>query len=238
MIKTPWGMVVFINFTARIKLPWSFFISSVHFSQSVMSDSLQPNGPQHTRPLCPSPTSRVYPNSCPSSQWCHPAISSSVVPLSPCPQSFPASGSFQMSQLFTSGGQSMALAKVFALLLTLSFNLIYLSTSSPFQVLPLHDLELSWRDQQMNPSPQPLSQHCPSTRAPAVYDGHDWQGNMSMTLQMPPPACTSLLLQKHMSGQSPALAVCSIMCLSCVFPEELNTSGENVHTLSGNRTLQ
>ena len=142
MIKTPWGMVVFINFTARIKLPRSFFISSVQFSQSVVSDSLQPNGPQHTRPLCPSPTSRVYPNSCPSSQWCHPAISSSVVPFSPCPQSFPASVSFQMSQLFTSGGQSMALAKVFALLLTLSFNLIYLSTS--LSLLPLPGPSSAW----------------------------------------------------------------------------------------------
>ena len=58
------------------------------------------------RPLCPSPTPGVYPNSCPLSRWCHPAISSSVVPFSSCPQSFPASGSFQMSQLFTSGGQN------------------------------------------------------------------------------------------------------------------------------------
>ena len=62
--------------------------------------------PQHARPPCPSPTHRVYPNSCPLSPWCHPTISSSVVPFSSCSQSFPASGSFQMSQLFTSGGQS------------------------------------------------------------------------------------------------------------------------------------
>ena len=72
-----------------------------------MSDSLRPHEPQHARPPCPSPTPRVYPNSCPLSQWCHPTISSSVVPFSSCPQSFPASGSFQMSQLFTSGGQSI-----------------------------------------------------------------------------------------------------------------------------------
>ena len=63
--------------------------------------------PKHTKPPCPSPTPRVYPNSCPLSQWCHPAISSSTVPFSSCPQSFPASGSFQMSQLFSWGGQSI-----------------------------------------------------------------------------------------------------------------------------------
>jgi len=80
--------------------------SSVQFSRSVMSDSLQPHELQYTRPPCPSPTPRVHPNSCPSSQWCHPAISSSVVPFSFCPQSLPASESFPMSQLFTWGGQS------------------------------------------------------------------------------------------------------------------------------------
>ena len=71
-----------------------------------MSDSLQRYESQHARPLCPSPTPRVYSNSCPSSQWCHPAISSSVVPFFSCPQSLPKSGSFPMSQLFTLGGQS------------------------------------------------------------------------------------------------------------------------------------
>ena len=79
--------------------------SSFQFGCSVMSDSLQPHGLQHTRPPCPSTTSRVYSNSCPLSLWC-PPISSSVSPFSSCPQSFPASGSFPMSQLFTSGGQS------------------------------------------------------------------------------------------------------------------------------------
>jgi len=79
---------------------------SFQFSRSVMSDSLQPHELQHARPPCPSPTPRVYPNSCPLSQGCHPTISSSVAPFSSCPQSFPASGSFQMSQLFASGGQS------------------------------------------------------------------------------------------------------------------------------------
>ena len=80
--------------------------SSVRFSRSVMSDSLWPHGLQHTRPPCPSPTPRVHPNSCPLSRWCHPAISSSVIPFSSHLQSFPASGSFQMSQCFSSGGQS------------------------------------------------------------------------------------------------------------------------------------
>ena len=72
-----------------------------------MSDSLGPHEPQHTRPPCPSPTPRVHPNSCLLSRWCHPTISSSVVPFSSCPQSFPVSGSFPMSQLFTSGDQSI-----------------------------------------------------------------------------------------------------------------------------------
>ena len=81
--------------------------SSVQFSRSVVSNSSQPHGPQHTRPPCPSPTPRVYSNSCPLSRWCHPTISSSVIPFSSCLQSFPASGSFQMSQFFTSGGQSI-----------------------------------------------------------------------------------------------------------------------------------
>ena len=72
--------------------------------------TLRPHGLQHARPPCPSPTPRVYSNSCPLSRWCHPTISSSVVPFSSCPQSFPASGSFQMSHLFTSGSQSIGVA--------------------------------------------------------------------------------------------------------------------------------
>ena len=80
--------------------------ASVQLSRSVVSDSLWPHESQHTRPPCPSPTPGVYSNSCPSSRWCHPAISYSVVPFSSCPQSLPASGSSPMSQLFASGGQS------------------------------------------------------------------------------------------------------------------------------------
>ena len=81
-------------------------LSSVRFSRSVVSDSLQPHELQPARPPCPSPTPRVYSNSCPSSWWCHPAMSSSVVPSSSCPQSLPAWGSFPASQLFAWGGQS------------------------------------------------------------------------------------------------------------------------------------
>ena len=80
--------------------------SSVQFSHSVMSNSLQPHGLQQARLPCPSPTPRVYSNSCPLSQWCHPTISSSVVPFSSCFHSFPASGSFPISQFFTSGSGS------------------------------------------------------------------------------------------------------------------------------------
>ena len=79
---------------------------SVQFSRSVVSDSLWPHGLQHTRLPCPSPTPEAYSNSCPSSQWCHPTISSSFVPFSSRLQSLPAPGSFQMSQFFTSGAQS------------------------------------------------------------------------------------------------------------------------------------
>ena len=82
-----------------------YSISSVQFSRSVVSNSLQPHESQHARPPCPSPTAGVHSNSHPSSQWCHPAISSSAVPFSSCPQSLPASETFPMSQLFTWGGQ-------------------------------------------------------------------------------------------------------------------------------------
>ena len=85
-------------------------ISSVQFNHSIVSNSLQPHEPQHTRPPCPSQTPGVHPNPCPSSQWCHPTISSSVIPFSSCPQSFPASGSFPVSQLFASGGQSIGVS--------------------------------------------------------------------------------------------------------------------------------
>ena len=101
------------QFTCCSSLAWRILsitllaYSSAQFSCSVVSDSLRSHEKQHARPPRPSPTPRVHPNSCPSSWWCHPTISSTVVPFSSCPQSFPASGSFLMSQLFTSGGPSI-----------------------------------------------------------------------------------------------------------------------------------
>ena len=83
---------------------------SIQFSHSVVSDSLWPHELQHARPPCPSPTPGVYPNSCLLSQWCHPTISFSVLPFSSCPQSFPASGTFQMSQLFASGSHNIGVS--------------------------------------------------------------------------------------------------------------------------------
>ena len=108
----------------------------VQFSLSVMSNSLWPHGLQHARPPCPSPTPRVYSNSCPSSQWCHPTISSSVIPLSSCLQSVPASGSFQISQFFASGGQRCGV-------------------SASASVLPMVGSPCSLRDsQESSPKPQ------------------------------------------------------------------------------------
>ena len=106
-------MVHFFNFhfcclsiIFNLKINMHKHLCSVQFSHSVMSGSLQPHGPQHARLPYPSPTPRAYSNSCPLNRWCHPTISSSVIPFSFHLQSFPALGSFQMSQLFTSDGQS------------------------------------------------------------------------------------------------------------------------------------
>ena len=103
------------SLTPRLKIHSVWYLgtvdfSSIQFSRSVMSNSLWPCGLQHARPPCPSPVLGVYPNLGPLSRWCHPTISSSGVPFSFCPQSFPASGSFQMSQLFASGGQSIGVS--------------------------------------------------------------------------------------------------------------------------------
>ena len=100
-----WDMI-FENNPKRFEDGMEQRLFSVQFSRSVMSDSLWLHKLQHTRPPCPSPTPRVYSNSCPLSRWCHPTISSSVVPFSSCPQFSPASGSFQINQFFASGGQS------------------------------------------------------------------------------------------------------------------------------------
>ena len=97
----------FYNYQERLARKDSLQFSSVQFSRSVVSNPLPSHEPQHARPPCPSPTPGVHPNSCPLSQWCHPNISSSVIPLPSHPQFFPASGSFQKSELFASGGQSI-----------------------------------------------------------------------------------------------------------------------------------
>ena len=98
--------------------PLEFLINSVQFSHSIVSDSLRPHEPQHARPPCPSTTTRIYSNSCPLSWWCHPTISSSVIPFSSCLQSFPALGSFPMSQFFASGGYSIGVSASAAVLPT------------------------------------------------------------------------------------------------------------------------
>ena len=105
-MSTPCSAHRMIPITRYLEIWSRIQFSSVQFSPSVMSHSLRPHESQHARPPCPSPTPGVHSDSCPSSQWCHPAISSSVIPFSSCPQSLPASESFPMSQLFTWGGQS------------------------------------------------------------------------------------------------------------------------------------
>ena len=117
------------------------------FSCSVVSNSLRPHGLQHARPPCPSATPGVYSNSCPLSQWCHPTISSSVIPFSSHLQSFPASGSFPVSQLFTSGGQNIRVSASTSISMSISlYNLhlylfslylfLYLPPSFPLSFLP------------------------------------------------------------------------------------------------------
>ena len=101
------GPFISLRFLNACEISYQILIhSSVQISRSVVSDSLRPHESQHARPPCPSPSPGVHSNSHPSNQWCHPAISSSVVSFSSCPQSLPASESFPMSQLFTWGGQS------------------------------------------------------------------------------------------------------------------------------------
>ena len=105
-----WPLLSFPNWLAYWVQHFHSIIFSVQFSHSVKSNSLQSHGLQHARPPCPSLTPRVYSNSCPLSQWCHPTISSSVIPFSSCLQSFPASGSFPVSQFFALDGQSIGIS--------------------------------------------------------------------------------------------------------------------------------
>ena len=98
------------SLVVALKTKHSLAFSSVQYSRSVVSNSLRPHGAQHSKPPCPSPTPGVHSNSCPLHWWCHPTISSSVIPFSSCLQSFPASGSFPMSQFFASGDQSIGVS--------------------------------------------------------------------------------------------------------------------------------
>ena len=114
MKKSLWSLIVLLwswaAFFSNTHLDSGHYFSSFWFSHSVVYDSLWPSGLQHTRLPCPSPTPRAYSKSCPLSRWCHPTVSSSVIPFSSCLQSFPASGSFPMSQFFTSGGQNIGVS--------------------------------------------------------------------------------------------------------------------------------
>ena len=154
--------------------------SSVQFSHSVMSYSLRPHESQHARPPCPSPTPGVHPDSRPSSQWCNPAISSSVVPFSSCPQSLPASESFPMSRLFASGGQSTGVSAL------ASFLPKNTQDWSPLEWTGWISLQSS---QESSPTPQFKSinssalsfLHSPTLRKNHRFDYMDlcWQSNIS-----------------------------------------------------------
>ena len=113
---TIWGYSMRCGILRSISGLYPLDASSVQFSCSVVSDSLRPHESQHTRPPCPSSTPRVHPNSCPLSQWCHPAISSSIVPFSSCPQSLPVSESFPISHLFAWGSQSIGVSSLASVL--------------------------------------------------------------------------------------------------------------------------
>ena len=152
-----------------------FFIS-VHFSCSVMSDSLRPHILQHASLPCPSPTPGAYPNSCPLSRWCHPTISSFVIPFSSCPQSFPASGSFQMSQLFTSGGQSIGVSA--------STSVLPMNTQDWFSLGWTGWIPCSPRDsQESSPTPQFKSINSSVLsflHSPTLTSIHDYWKNHSL----------------------------------------------------------
>ena len=145
------------------------------FSRSVVSDSLRPHESQHARPPCPSPTPRIHPNPCPSSRWCHPTISSSVFPFSSCPQSFPASGSFQMSQLSASGGQSIGVSA--------SVSVLPMNTQDWFPLGWTVGSPCSPRDsQESSPTPQfkSINSSAPSfLYSPTLTSIHDYWKNHS-----------------------------------------------------------
>ena len=164
-----------LNFTVlEFPSPWGTRTAqiSVQFSHPVVSKSLRPHEPQHARPPCPSPTPGVHPNPCTLSRWCHPTISSSVVPFSSCPQSFPASGSFQMSQLFASNGQSIRVSNLKAALISPAcLKLQILSTQAlcdPDQLFLFHIY--------------PPSQH--ASYIPASADHRNWDQGCAMSLYL------------------------------------------------------
>ena len=150
--------------------------SPVQLSRSVVSDSLQPHGPQHARLPCPSPTPRAYSNSCPSSPWCHPNISSSVVPFSSRLRSFSASGSFPMSQFFTLGGQSIGVSA--------STSVLPMNIQDWFPLGWTGWISLQSRDsQESSPTPQFKSINSSALSflcSPTLTSIHDYLKNQSL----------------------------------------------------------
>ena len=153
--------------------------SSVHFSRSVVSDSLRPHESQHARPPCPSPTPGIHSDSCPSNQWCHPAISSSVIPFSSCPQSLPATESFPVSQLFAWSGQSTRVSA-----LASSFQRNPRASRADLLQNGLVGSPCSPRDsQESSPTPQFKSIHSSALSllpSPTLTSIHDYWKNPSL----------------------------------------------------------
>ena len=154
-----------------------FHISSVQFSRLVVSDSLRPRESQHARPPCPSPTPGVHPNPCPSRQWCHETISSSVVPFSSCPQSFPALGSFPMGQLFAWGGQSVGVSA------SVSVHLMNTQDWSPLRCTGWISLQFKGLSTESSPIPQFKSINSSALsflQSPTLTSTHDYWKNHSL----------------------------------------------------------
>ena len=156
-------------------------MSSVQFSRSVVSDSLRPHELQHARPPCPSPTPGVHPNSRPSSRWCHPAISSSVIPFSSCPQSLPASESFPMSQLFSWGGQSTGVSALASFLPKNTQDWsplewtgwISLQSKGLSRVFSKYPGVERWGGEEINCFPPPSTKNSKRVRAASLAEHHE-----------------------------------------------------------------
>ena len=176
--------------------------SSVQFSLSVVSDSLRPHEPQHARPPYPSPIARFYPNWCPLCRWCHPTISSSVIPFSSCPQFFPASGSFQMSQLFASGSQSTRVSASTSVL--------------PMNIQDWFPLGLEWKYHALErgiKAPSVQSLHCVRLfEIPRTAAG---QISLSITNSQSPPKPMSI---KSVMPSNHLILCCSLLLLPSIFP--------------------